>query len=424
MSGILRSLPGAHGSRSRPSRPHGWVRHYAGLLTPHGVAATRLGMERNRAPRLGRLASAGRDRLSERIRPTRPRMRALVALPGGRLTWRSVPTPQPPGPGGAVVRPIAIATCDMDPLIALGASPFPLPLQLGHECVAEVLAVGRDVATIHPGQRVVVPFQINCGGCAACRAGHTSNCTSVPPISMYGFGLAGGHWGGALADQLAVPYADAMLVALPDGIEPVAAASVADNVCDAHRHVAPHLPELLRRDPDASVLILGALNPKTRYSASVPLYTALIAQTLGARHVLVVDARRHARDQAERLGLEALPREELAGHAGAPLVVDLTTTGRGLGVALASTAPDGVCSSAGSLHRTARIPFLSSYGHNITVHISRVNARPVIPQVLKLISTGGLCPETVTTTMASIEDAPTALREHYLAGAVKTVLTA
>jgi alcohol dehydrogenase len=149
-----------------------------------------------------------------------------------------------------------------------------------------------------------------------------------------------------------------MLVALPDGIEPVAAASVADNVCDAHRHVAPHLPELLRRDPDASVLILGALNPKTRYSASVPLYTALIAQTLGARQVLVVDARRHARDQAERLGLEALPPEELAGHAGAPLVVDLTTTGRGLGVALASTAPDGVCSSAGSLHRTALIPFL------------------------------------------------------------------
>lgn len=119
---------------------------------------------------------------------------------------------------------------------------------------------------------------------------------------MYGFGLAGGHWGGALAEQLAVPYADAMLVALPDGIQPVAAASVADNVCDAHRHVAPHLPALLRRDPDASVLILGALSPRTRYSASVPLYTALIAQTLGARHVLVVDARPHARTHAHRLG--------------------------------------------------------------------------------------------------------------------------
>jgi alcohol dehydrogenase len=400
------------------------VRHYAGLLAPNGVAATRLGLERNRTQRLGRLADAGRDRLTARVRPTRARMRALVALPGGRLSWRSVPTPPPPGPAGAMVRPIAIATCDMDPLIALGASPFPLPLQLGHECVAEVLAVGQDVVTVHPGQRVVVPFQISCGSCPACRTGHTANCTSVPPISMYGFGLAGGHWGGALAEQLAVPYADAMLVALPDGIEPAAAASVADNVCDAHRHVAPHLPELLHRDPDASVLILGALDPRTRYSASVPLYTALIAQTLGARQVTIVDARRYARAHAHRLGLQALPPKALAGHAPAPLVVDLTTTGPGLGVALASTAPDGVCSSAGSLHRTARIPLLGSYAHNVTVHVSRVHARAVIPQVLALISAGGLRPETVTTTMAAIENAPTILREHYLAGAVKTILTA
>lgn len=102
----------------------------------------------------------------------------------------------------------------------------------------------------------------------------------------------------------------------------------------------------------------------------------------------------------------------------------MTTTGPGLGVALASTAPDGVCSSAGSLHRTARIPLLRSYGHNLTVHISRVNARAVIPEVLQLISAGSLRPETVTTTVASIEDAPAALREHYLAGAVKTILTA
>jgi hypothetical protein len=38
---------------------------------------------------------------------------------------------------------------------------------------------------------------------------------------------------------------------------------------------------------------------------------------------------------------------------------------------------------------------------------------------------GALNPrETVTTTVAAIEDAPTVLREHYLAGAVKTILTA
>ena len=46
---------------------------------------------------------------------------------------------------------------------------------------------------------------------------------------MYGFGLAAGT-GAARPDQLAVPFADGMLVTLPDGIDPAAAASVADNV--------------------------------------------------------------------------------------------------------------------------------------------------------------------------------------------------
>jgi hypothetical protein len=29
-----------------------------------------------------------------------------------------------------------MATCDLDRPLMLGATPFPLPLQLGHECVA------------------------------------------------------------------------------------------------------------------------------------------------------------------------------------------------------------------------------------------------------------------------------------------------
>ena len=173
-------------------------------------------------------------------------MRALIAAPGGRLRWRDVPAPPPPGPLGAVVHPIATSTCDLDCPLTLGATQLPLPLHLGHECVADVLAVGERVTTVKVGDRVVVPFQINCGVCEPCRAGRTGSCSGVPPISMYGMGFGAGHWGGAFSDQLAVPFADAMLVALPEGIDPVAAASVADNVCDAYRHIAPHLPDAAR----------------------------------------------------------------------------------------------------------------------------------------------------------------------------------
>ncbi len=159
--------------------------------------------------------------------------------------------------------------------LALGATPFPLPLRLGHECVAEVLSVGEQVTRVRPGERVVVPFQISCGSCSPCLMGHTGNCASVPPISMYGFGVGGGHWGGAFSDELAVPYAEAMLVPLPEGLDPVAAASVADNVCDGYGHVAPHLPVLLERDSDVEVLIVAGVIRRQVFSASIPPYAGL-----------------------------------------------------------------------------------------------------------------------------------------------------
>ncbi len=39
--------------------------------------------------------------------------------------------------------------------------------------------------------------------------------TAASDRGWHGFGVGGGHWGGALCDQLSVPYADAMLVPPP-----------------------------------------------------------------------------------------------------------------------------------------------------------------------------------------------------------------
>jgi alcohol dehydrogenase len=406
---------------SRP-RPRGWLRHYAGFLTPDTAAATPVLLERDRVQRLRRLGTTVGDRAGQRVRRTRPRMRTLQVAPGARLRWRDVPAPAPPGPDGAVVHPIACSTCDVDCGIALGAGPFPLPLHLGHECVAEVLAVGERVRTVKPGDRVIVPFQINCGACPDCRAGRTGSCTGVPPASMYGMSLVGGLWGGAFADQLPVPFADAMLVALPAGIDPVAAASVADNVCDAYRHIAPHLPALLDQDPDAEVLILAALHRRTPFGSSTPLYTGLIAHAFGARNISLVDARPAVRAHAERLGLNALTPRELRRRAPAPLVVDATV--EDLGVSLAHTAADGICSSLGGFHRSTSVPLVRMYVRNATLHIGRTHTRHLIPQVLELMLDDRLHPESVITSVGALDDAPRVLREQFLGGGVKTVLTA
>ncbi|MHB1468652.1 MAG: hypothetical protein ACYCX7_05795, partial [Solirubrobacteraceae bacterium] len=99
------------------------------------------------------------------------------------------------------------------------------------------------------------------------------------------------HWDGAFSDELAVPYADAMLVELPNRIDPVGAASVADNISDAYRPIAPHLPSLLERDADARVLVVTTRGEHSPFGSSVSLYTALIAKALGARRVLFADER-------------------------------------------------------------------------------------------------------------------------------------
>lgn len=305
----------------------------------------------------------------------------------------------------------------------LGRSIFPLPLHLGHEAVAEVVQIGAEVSGVRVGDRVVVPFQISCGQCTACRRGHTANCLSVPPTSMYGFGLSGGLWGGALADLMAVPFADAMLVGLPAGLAPTAATGVADNICDAYRQIAPHLPGLLAADPDTQVLLVGRIDDKDPLTSATVLFAALFARALGATHISVVDARPAFQERAAALGFQTLDPRHPRDWPVAALTVDATGTPAGLRNVLRHTAPDGICTCVWSMHRRGNIPLQAGYMRNLTLHIGRSHIRSHIPDVLDLMVTGRFQPELVTTNEASFDDAPAALREHCYGDALKTILT-
>jgi alcohol dehydrogenase len=187
-------------------------------------------------------------------------MRSLVLEEARRLAWRDAPEPKREREREAIVRPLAVATCDLDQPMIFGQMPFQFPIGLGHECVAEVVE-GPERFTA--GDRVVVPFQISCGTCERCRRGLTGNCASVAPLSMYGFGALGGTWGGMLSDLALVPFAEAMLVPLPGGVDPAVVPSAADNIADGWRTVAPALAE----SPGADVLVKrrpGSLDPAVR----------------------------------------------------------------------------------------------------------------------------------------------------------------
>jgi alcohol dehydrogenase len=59
---------------------------------------------------------------------------------------------------------------------------------------------------------------------------------------------------GVISELLAAPYADAMLVRLPEGVDPATAASIADNVSSAYIKVANYIPAVVAHGSDARVL--------------------------------------------------------------------------------------------------------------------------------------------------------------------------
>ena len=79
-------------------------------------------------------------------------MQQLTYAGPDALEWREAREPRLSSDRAALLRPLAVATCDLDALIIAGSSPFPPPFALGHECVAEVLDVGDAVTSLEPGR--------------------------------------------------------------------------------------------------------------------------------------------------------------------------------------------------------------------------------------------------------------------------------
>lgn len=310
-------------------------------------------------------------------------MQQLMFEAPGEYAWRDAPEPEVTAPEQAIVRHLAVACCDLDVAVAEGRLPMPPGHAVGHEGIAEVVAVGDAVRDVRVGDRVVVPFQVNCGSCRACRRGVTGSCDSVPLMAMYGMApLAGLDGGGFMADLVLVPYADAMLIPIADTIDPIAIASLSDNIPDGWRAVGPYRAELEAFDPaDRRVLVAGRL--------SIGLYAAAFASALGAK-VDYVDTDRQRLATAEKLGavVHDRPKPDKSWEP-YPITVHTSADPALLAATLRATWPDGVCTDTGIYYQpTVEMPLLSMYTRGVRFVTGRVNARAVIPEILELLTAG------------------------------------
>jgi threonine dehydrogenase-like Zn-dependent dehydrogenase len=328
-------------------------------------------------------------------------MRQLTFEDAGRYDWREAPEPQITAPQQALVRPLMVACCDLDVGVARGRLPMPPGHAVGHEGLAEVIAVGDEVTSVQVGDRVVVPFQISCGNCRECRRGVTGTCGSVPLMSMYGMApIAGLDGGGFMADQVLVPYADAMLIGVPESVDPISIASLSDNIPDGWRTVGPYASDLAGLDEaDRRVLVVGAL--------SIGLYAAAIGVALGAR-VDYVDTDGGRLAAAEKLGATvhdvAKPDKSWDPY---PVTAHTSANPALLAATLRSTWPDGVCTDTGIYYDKVEMPLLPMYTRGVRFVTGRVSARAVIPQILGLLA-DGLDLSPVVDRAVPWEDAPSA----------------
>ena len=339
-------------------------------------------------------------------------MRQLTFVEAGRVEWREQPDAVAPDPAGAVVRPLAVARCDLDlPMATAGL--FPGPFALGHETVAEVVAVGEQVRQHRRGDRVLVPFQVSCGTCPACQDTRFGGCTTYRGRigAAFGFGEAGGGFGGAVSDLLAVPAADHLLLPAPSAVPVAALATLPDNVADGYRAVGP----LLRERPDAEVLIVGGM------VKSVTLYAVATALAVGARRVRYVDG-----DPGSLAAAKALGADIVEHHGSWPrrfdralITVDGTGDPEGLATVLRSTEDYGYCTSVAIYFGSSTpVPLLEMYTRGVTFHVSRADSRRLLPEVIDLVASKLLDPLRIPTTVVPWDQAPSA----WLEPATKLVL--
>jgi threonine dehydrogenase-like Zn-dependent dehydrogenase len=327
-------------------------------------------------------------------------MKELIYTAPSKLEWREGAEPAITDPGQALVRPIASAFCDLDRRIRAGLTPFQPGFAIGHEAVGEVVEVGASVTSVRRGNLVSIPWKIACGKCSQCLFGRTSACSAVRKHASYGTPV-GGQWGGLFSELVNIPFADAMLVALPKGIEPAAVSSVSDNLTDAW--VAARRPMAAGRK-DARVLVVGG-------TESLGVLATQLSVAAGAAEVTYYDSDAARNEMAAKAGARIHQGDESLLHEQFDFTISATRDPEKLRTSLLALAPGGHCSCIGIIFEDPKIPLFSMYLRDVTLSVGLCSVRPHMSKVVDLVATGQCDPMSLTT-VVSTDEAPEALAAH------------
>jgi D-arabinose 1-dehydrogenase-like Zn-dependent alcohol dehydrogenase len=304
-------------------------------------------------------------------------------------------------PDGVVIDVGATGLCRSDWHAWRGHERVVLPHVPGHEFAGVVSAVGAGVRAWSMGDRVTAPFVLGCGRCETCHAGDAQVCPDQ---------LQPGFTGpGSFAEKVAVERADFNLVALPDDLDLVTAASLGCRFATAYRALTVH----------------GGIGPghwlAVHGCGGVGLSAVMIGTALGAR-VVAVDVSAVALSRAAALG--AVEGVTASGPADVAAEV-VRITGGGAHVSVdAIGSPATVLASVLSLRRrghhvqvgllhdedaSPRLPMDRVIAHELVLHGSHGMAAHEYPAMIDLVRSGALNPGRLVGSVIGLDDVPEAL---------------
>lgn len=259
-------------------------------------------------------------------------MKALVWHGKQDIRWDTVPDPEIEEPKDAIIKVTSCAICGSDLHLFHNMIPAMKPGDVvGHEMMGEVVETGSEVSNLKKGDRIVVPFTINCGECDQCRRGNFSVCERTnrnkeladkvfghATAGLFGYTHLTGGYAGGQAEYLRVPHADATHIKVPDGMTDEQALFLGDIFPTGWQ--AAVQCDIQRTD---TVAVWGA--------GPVGQFTIRSAILLGARQVIAIDHVPERLNMAEAAGaitinfkdesvLERL--EELTGGKGPEKCID------------------------------------------------------------------------------------------------------
>ena len=344
-------------------------------------------------------------------------MRAAIYRGPGEIRVEDVPKPELEAPTDALVRVTHTAVCGSDLWFYRGESDREEGSRVGHEPMGIVEAVGDEVRSVRPGDRVLAPFVVSCGRCEFCRKGLHTSCVNGDSW--------GGDNGGAQGEYVRSPHADGTLVRVPD--------RHADD--EATLRALLPLTDVMGTGHHAAVSAgVGAGDTCIVVGdGAVGLCAVAAARRLGAERIIAMGHHEERLELAREFGATetvaergeaAVERAREATHGGANHVLECVGAASAMETAVDVCRPGGTVGYVGVPHGVdeAGLRLYDLFGDNVALRGGVAPVRAYVEDLMADVLGGTLDPSPVFTETVDLEGVPEGYRAMDEREAVKVLV--